>query len=252
MIVYSGKQFWNNFNNGDDAVFGDSNRPRDENGFKLRPWLQGDKWSFRDVNKKTNFSDINIKWWSDIATTPVWQDVKMEIPTIKKTWNWKDDWVSIGYPSWYRDPEAAAMDAYSNELHNDPQYKLVEWDFAYHHTTTETKTKHTVCIEIVETWLYYVESFWQFYFSYNNPWSYDSTNAYKYKERVFIMKYNDKQQQFTPTELCNYRAVWNGDWVTLTRVLWLKSWERLLPWAALQQPNWTNGVQMCLHLVRLW
>ena len=60
MIVYSGKQFWNNFNNGDDAVFGDSNRPRDENGFKLRPWLQGDKWSFRDVNKKTNFSDINI------------------------------------------------------------------------------------------------------------------------------------------------------------------------------------------------
>ena len=51
MIVYTGKQFWNDFNNGDEALFQDANRPRDNDKFKIRPWLQSDKWKQREVNK---------------------------------------------------------------------------------------------------------------------------------------------------------------------------------------------------------
>jgi hypothetical protein len=38
MIVYAGKQFWNDFNNGDEALFQDANRPRDNDKFKIKPW----------------------------------------------------------------------------------------------------------------------------------------------------------------------------------------------------------------------
>ena len=43
MIVYSGKQYWNDFNNWDEALFQDANRPRDNNKFKIKPWLQSEK-----------------------------------------------------------------------------------------------------------------------------------------------------------------------------------------------------------------
>ena len=51
MIVYTGKQYWNDFNNWDEALFQDANRPRDNDKFKIRPWLQSDKWKQREVNK---------------------------------------------------------------------------------------------------------------------------------------------------------------------------------------------------------
>ena len=54
MIVYAGKQYWNDFNNWDEALFQDANRPRDNDKFKLRPWLQSDKWDFRWTNKNIN------------------------------------------------------------------------------------------------------------------------------------------------------------------------------------------------------
>lgn len=53
MIVYAGKQFWNDFNNGDEALFQDASRPRDNDMFKLRPWLQSWKWKWKEANKDT-------------------------------------------------------------------------------------------------------------------------------------------------------------------------------------------------------
>jgi len=51
MIVYTWKQRWNDFNNWDEALFQDANRPRDNDKFKIKPWLQSDKWDFRWSNK---------------------------------------------------------------------------------------------------------------------------------------------------------------------------------------------------------
>lgn len=64
MIVYTGKQYWNNFNNGDEALFQDANRPRDNDKFKIRPWLQSDKWKQREVNKDitTVAAQLVAKW----------------------------------------------------------------------------------------------------------------------------------------------------------------------------------------------
>ena len=50
MIVYAGKQFWNDFNNGDEALFQDANRPRDNDMFKIRAWIQAQKNDLRTAN----------------------------------------------------------------------------------------------------------------------------------------------------------------------------------------------------------
>ena len=63
MIVYTGKQFWNDFNNWDEGLFQDANRPRDNNKFKIRPWLQSDKWKQRDVNKDVGVDAAELLWW---------------------------------------------------------------------------------------------------------------------------------------------------------------------------------------------
>ena len=253
MIMYAWKQYGNDFRNGDDAVFWDSNRPRDENGTKIRPWLQGDKWKFREANKDTDFSDILLKWYSDVQTSVQNWTVYYEIPVIRKKWQWKSDRVSGWYPEAAWSDESASIWVYDNEFHNNPNYLLVEWDFAYiSNSDWGTKTKHTVCLEIVENWLYYVEGLVQYYFSYNNPQQYQSNSAYLYKERAWVMAYDNKLSHFTPSDFRTYRAVWNGDQVAYNSIQYIKAWTKLLPFGACYQPNNKNWLMMGLHLVRLW
>jgi len=71
MIVYSWKQYWNDFNNGDEWLFQDAGRPRDEEMFKLRPWLQSDKWKWRDANKDT-WLPVHQYVWIAVAPTATW------------------------------------------------------------------------------------------------------------------------------------------------------------------------------------
>jgi hypothetical protein len=75
MIVYTWKQYWNNFNNGDEWVFQDAERPRDDNMFKIRPWMQGDKWKWRETNKDTQprLSVFSWVWTSAVSGTSDWQ-----------------------------------------------------------------------------------------------------------------------------------------------------------------------------------
>ena len=77
MIVYAGKQFWNDFNNWDEALFQDANRPRDNNMFKLRPWLQSDKWKWRETNKNTQprLSIFSWVWTSAVSWTADWEAI---------------------------------------------------------------------------------------------------------------------------------------------------------------------------------
>ena len=69
MIVDAGKQFWNDFNNGDEALFQDADRPRDNDKFKLRPWLQAQKNDLRTAN-----SWIAAQWLFKGAKLQAWQD----------------------------------------------------------------------------------------------------------------------------------------------------------------------------------
>ena len=71
MIVYAWKQYWNDFNNWDEALFQDASRPRDNDKFKIRPWLQSDKWDWRDTNKNT-WLPVHQYVWIAVAPSSSW------------------------------------------------------------------------------------------------------------------------------------------------------------------------------------
>lgn len=93
MIVYTWKQRWNDFNNGDEALFQDANRPRDNDKFKIKPWVQSEKWDFRQSNK-----DINIRATELIAQQSITASsgttyyYPPELQQIEKVW---DPWCVI-------------------------------------------------------------------------------------------------------------------------------------------------------------
>lgn len=71
MIVYAGKQYWNEFNNGDEALFQDANRPRDDDKFKIQPWLQSWKWKWRSTNKDT-WLPVHQYIWVTVIPSGTW------------------------------------------------------------------------------------------------------------------------------------------------------------------------------------
>lgn len=107
MIVYTGKQFWNDFNNGDEWLFQDVNRPRDNNKFKIRPWLQSDKWKQRDANKDI-YTEAASFIGQSTKTAGAWSNIPDDctIATLTekyKAWNpWCiiKDWNLVIQQSW--------------------------------------------------------------------------------------------------------------------------------------------------------
>ena len=105
MIVYTGKQYWNSFNNWDEALFQDANRPRDNDMFKIKPWLQSDKWKFRESNKDINTQTSELiahgiiyasSWTVYLYPPTLTQDEKVWDPWCIITEDWKIEIVEDG------------------------------------------------------------------------------------------------------------------------------------------------------------
>ena len=176
MIVYAGKQFWNDFNNGDEALFQDANRPRDNDKFRIRPWLQSDKWDWRGANKNTSLCQLIIKWGSTVPWTSDWTSLKWAIPVLKPTWT-ASDLSNIGF-SW---ATSELLEWLKEDRYGNPYVALREWNITYE-TAWSTETKSWQYMEIFESWLYVVQVTWQFVF----PSWYSSSTSYQYKYRVGI------------------------------------------------------------------
>lgn len=97
MIVYAGKQFWNDFNNGDEALFQDANRPRDNDKFKIRPWLQSDKWKQREVNKEitTVASQLLAAWRTSNVSPAYSMPDNCTIPTLTEVTKEGNPWCIV-------------------------------------------------------------------------------------------------------------------------------------------------------------
>lgn len=79
MIVYAGKQFWNDFNNGDEALFEDAGLPRDSNKFKIQQGIQARKQDLRTANSwiaaQGLFKSAKLQSWQSVIT---WNTAKMK------------------------------------------------------------------------------------------------------------------------------------------------------------------------------
>ena len=244
MIVYAGKQYWNKFNNWDEALFQDANRPRDNDMFKLRPWLQSDKWKWREANKDTDFSYIMLKWWSTVPWTWSWKQLLWKVPKLQRKWT--DSEVSI-FPSmaW------VSTRTMNMEQEWNPYVIIKNGDISYQTwdgwTGFTTETIKTDYFEIAKTWLYYVCCYWIFWFDSSY---YDSSTSYQYKERVGIAQ-NDGWV-FVAYDRTQARACGNGDAVKNMQMLYLVKWSQILPMVAHSFTSWTNTVFWTISLTRMW
>ena len=170
MIVYAGKQFWNDFNNWDEALFQDANRPRDNDMFKLRPWFQSDKWKWRETNKATNAAQALLRC---IVKNPSWT---FTTPYFKTKY-WDSDFSFIvGYvPNWW----SAITSAEATALARESNIQAGEWD-----TWISVKDGNVI---IQKSWTYIIEAFAEFVYT---TW-YNTGASYQYIEYVALKSYEN-------------------------------------------------------------
>lgn len=150
MIVYSGKQYWNEFNNWDEALFQDANRPRDDDKFKIRPWLQSDKWKWRSVNKDLDVASMfTWYWFRQVSNTANLDPAKYDFYRIrlKESFSNSDlevfDWYRQRTKTWTSDE----IRGYLQEAQStwNPKTRIIDGD-----------------IEILESGMYSISCFAQF------------------------------------------------------------------------------------------
>jgi len=111
--------YWNNFNNWDEALLSDSNRPRDEFGLRINPWRQMDKWDFASTTKNFYLDQITAIWWKEI-TWVSWDLVHVVIPL----WFWTDFYKDLPLSTYWID----INDALSIKWGTYVKWKL-SWSF---------------------------------------------------------------------------------------------------------------------------
>lgn len=248
MIVYAGKQFWNDFNNWDEGVFQDASRPRDYDKFKLRPWLQSDKWDWRSANKNTDFSYTMLKWWGEVAWTAAGKQLIWTVPTLQETWTQSELdslWIN---PIFTQDvtPEKMKM-----EWAGNPYVMVKKWPITYQTwdwgTWFTTETTTTTYYEITKSWLYSINCWGKFWFDLNY---YDSTTSYQYKEWVCIAQ--NMGWVFANTDMTQARACGNWDVLRYMQISPLNKWSQLVPMVWHSFTSGDNFVMGAIWLVRLW
>ena len=235
MIMYAWKQFGNDFRNGDDAVFWDSNRPRDDNGTKIRPWLQGDKWSFRDVNKKTSFSMYafhgagTMQWISVIAPTPI---------TYKQKWT-SSDLSSYGWSDY--------VNLFQESIVNNPNYRIRTETVKYN-TPNWIQSIDTDVLEIVEDGLYQIEVSWEF----NMPSNYSASNSYQYKFYVCAMQYYDSLWYRASFDQTQSRWTWWADTIKLSNTQVFQAWQKITAGYLHTWTSWKATIHGMIKAIKLW
>lgn len=240
MIVYAGKQFWNDFNNWDEWVFQDAGRPRDDDKFRIRPWMQSEKWDWRGANKNTSLCQLIIKWGSTVPWTSDWTSLKWAIPVLKPSWT-ANDLSNIGFP-W---ATSELLEWLKEDRYGNPYVALREWNITYE-TAWSTATKSWQYMEILESWLYVVQVTWQFVF----PSSYSSSTSYQYKYRVGITA--EINWVFTPIAFQWFRCCGNGDAQNYIHIAWMEKWTKLTSIAAHTYTSGTTFVFQNMNFIRLW
>ena len=236
MIAYAGKQFWNDFNNGDEALFQDANRPRDNDKFKLRPWLQSDKWDWRGANKGISYWQFQAKWIAKVPWTLNGSALNLVIPEFKAKYTSSDFSDLSGYTqlNWisYTTQELADF-AWDRADGKDSQAMFKDG-----------------MVYISKSWSYMIEASAQFY----RPTTYDSTNSYLTKMWVFLY-YWTKLDNIQERSHRQNRAVWFPDYLDYWTVADIPWGTYLTMWSAHTFKNWTSAkdvmVGYALNLYRL-
>lgn len=91
MIVYAGKQYWNEFNNWDEALFEDAVLPRDSYKFKIKQGIQTQKNDLRTANSgiaaQGTFFGVKSQAWQTNVTDPNTWAFLFNVANITNEWS---------------------------------------------------------------------------------------------------------------------------------------------------------------------
>ena len=228
MIVYAGKQFWNDFNNGDEALFQDASLPRDDFKFKIQHWLQTDKQDWRTANKNISMAQAMVKC---IVMNNSWT---FSTPYFKTKYNNSDFSFVVWYtPKWW----SPITSEQASILAKDSNIQSGYWDACI---TVENGN-----IVIRKTWTYIIEAFAEFLY----PTAYNPAISYQYIEYVELKTYVNNSWRdvlWTTDRACGTRSFRKASYVTNAT-----AWDILN--MEVGQNSWqTTLVNVWLNAYRLW
>lgn len=208
MIVYAGKQFWNEFNNGDEALFEDAGLPRDSNMFKILPWINTRKNDLRTAN-------------SNIAAQGTFYGVKVQ--------SWQTTLTDVNGNRLFN--KAHLKNSYSPTDISEIDWFITAWGYVYSASSEADGLKSVILwkpyvnasdgdVVIWKTWVYAVTAQCMFI----APSWYNVSNSANYKFYVSLLL-NGRPSLYTQSRGCGWMDTFSVFYVWL-----FGTWDRLNTW----------------------
>jgi len=190
MIVYAWKQFWNDFNNGDEALFQDANRPRDNDKFKLQAGIQARKQDLRTANSGIAAQGTFHCYKSQAGQS----NLTFNTAYMKNTYTTSDFWGNL------TEEETKRMNA---DIIWKPYVNATNWDIVIGKDGVYAITIQ--CMFIAPSW-------------------YSVSSSYNYKFYVALML------NWNPDTWTQSRGCWTNDALSLAFTWIFRAWDRVNVW----------------------
>ena len=240
MIVYAGKQFWNEFNNGDEALFQDANRPRDNDKFKIQPWLQSWKWKWRATNKDT-WLPVHQYIWVTVAPTWSWT----YFTRVSDSWTKKQiedccSWYS-SIISWWN-VQGWTADSLLSDLNNHAQAVGSSTAYTSSKSVTSFGDADIDTLFIADNWAYMIWATVQLspVSAFSTWYQFMLYTMTSVKDQEIAAHYSSKLTALNNSEILDSTVMWN-----------MSKWECYY-WA-MKQSTWQNCLAvLTVTILQLW
>lgn len=220
MIVYAGKQYWNEFNNWDEALFEDAGLPRDSNMFKILPWINTGKNDLRTAN-----SWIAAQW--------LFQWLKLKDGNASayaySVANMKNSYTASDFA------EVSSFVAADGTTYNPET--LAKWIWSTIIWRPYVNADGDIIIG--KSWLYAVTCQCLFV----SPTWYNANNSRQYKFYVYFIV-NWQMDMWTQWRWC-----WDIDTYSLFFMGWFNTWDKLNVWFT---HTYTTKAFLCQPSINLY
>ena len=179
--------YWNNFNNGDEALFQDASLPRDTFWFKIKNWIQTSKLDFWSWVSGFYLDQVSAIWGKEIAWASQLIDTIIPLGLWTKALKW------LPFSTYWTSLEALIWDG---------NWWYTRWNL-------NRRISKDWWIIIPTSWSYFIDFYWEVYF--------DSTQ-WQTSYMITLFKWNEPRSRESKVNASNPDSAWK------TTLMDLKSW----------------------------
>lgn len=222
--------YWNNFNNGDEALFQDASLPRDTFWFKIKNWIQTAQQDWRTANANIDFRQAIYAWLMVIPSTWWVGDTLTE---FKESYSNSDlsfvDSFTPCFPVYNKHPISWWQEQLKVQRRWDSWTLIRDWSIMFNKSGS-----------------YIIQAVCQFIF----PDWYNTTNSYQVKEYVVLYAYDKEKKQFVQETKNQARWCWTDDLIAVNHITRADAWQIINLWVS--HTYWQNVMcRTALNVYRL-